>query len=192
MRALAQSGDRAGALQHARIYEALVDQELALPPDRDVVELADDIRAGASCAPSPPRPVTVSPPPREPRPVSNDGLRVIAIGDMIDARGAAPKSERHLVDMMATNLARVGISVVSPAHIESLRQNGTTAGAAREAGATQLIDGSVYALGTGLVRLDLRRVDLATGHIVDVRTMSGPDMFVLLDDGAAALAASLG
>ncbi len=45
MQALLASGDRNGALQHARIYEALVEQELNLPPDREVVALADRIRA---------------------------------------------------------------------------------------------------------------------------------------------------
>ncbi len=34
MRALAAAGDRAGALQHARIYEVLLQQELDSPPDR--------------------------------------------------------------------------------------------------------------------------------------------------------------
>jgi TolB-like protein len=192
MRALAASGDRAGALQHARIYEALVDQELALPPDREVVQLADELRAGASLAPAPARAVA-SPPPAAPRSPSNNGVCIVAIGDIVDARGTAARSERHLTDMLATNLARVpGISVVSPARIEELRHVGTTAAAAREAGATQLIDGSVYALATGMVRLDLRRVDLASGHIVDVHSTTGPDMFALLDDGAAVLAARFG
>ncbi len=40
MRALAAQGDVAGALQHARVYETLLRQELELPPDREVVTLA--------------------------------------------------------------------------------------------------------------------------------------------------------
>src|SRR5579862_7693097 len=81
MRALAAGGDRAGALQHARIYEALVDQELALPPDREVVRLADELRATAtvvSNAPSaPPPPPSVS--------VGRVGC-IIAVVDIMDAR----------------------------------------------------------------------------------------------------------
>jgi DNA-binding SARP family transcriptional activator len=202
MRALAASGDRAGALQHARIYEALVDQELALPPDREVVKLAQELRAAASLAPVSvaPAPLAQAPlrsvastPPAAPHGASNGAVCIVAIGDMVDARGVTARSERHLVDMLATNLARVpGIAVVSPARIDELRHLGTTAAAAREAGATHLIDGSVYALATGPVRLDLRRVDLATGRIVDVHSTSGPDLFALLEDGAAALAARLG
>ena len=46
MQVLADSGDVAGALQHARVYETLVRQEFDLPPDREVVALAGlDARA---------------------------------------------------------------------------------------------------------------------------------------------------
>ncbi len=44
MRALVASGDRLGAIQHARVYEVLVDEELSLPPDRDVVRYAAELR----------------------------------------------------------------------------------------------------------------------------------------------------
>ena len=44
MRALAAAGDRAGALQQARIYEVLLAQDLELPPDKAVVELARKLR----------------------------------------------------------------------------------------------------------------------------------------------------
>ncbi|MEO7997287.1 MAG: BTAD domain-containing putative transcriptional regulator [Gemmatimonadaceae bacterium] len=47
MRALEATGDRAGALSHARIYEALMSQELELPPDRAVLELAAELRRKA-------------------------------------------------------------------------------------------------------------------------------------------------
>jgi len=44
MRALVASGDRLAALQHARIYETLVEEELSLPPDREVVRYAAELR----------------------------------------------------------------------------------------------------------------------------------------------------
>jgi DNA-binding SARP family transcriptional activator len=44
MQALVAAGDRPGALQHARIYEALVEQELDLPPDREVIAFADELK----------------------------------------------------------------------------------------------------------------------------------------------------
>lgn len=191
MRALAASGDRAGALQHARIYEALVDQELSLPPDREVVQLAEDIRAAAASTPAPaPRQMAPAAVPESVR--STNGACILAVADIIDARGSTATSARHLVDMLATNLARIArTSVLSPARLAELHHLGPAA-AAREAGATQLIDGTVYALASGTVRLDLRRVDLTSGHIVDTHSASGPDMFALLDDGAAAIIARIG
>ncbi|HEU5170345.1 MAG TPA: BTAD domain-containing putative transcriptional regulator [Gemmatimonadales bacterium] len=65
MEALVAAGDRTGALQHARIYEALVEQELNLPPDRDVVALAERIRT----APEPAKP---APPPRPTAPAATE------------------------------------------------------------------------------------------------------------------------
>ncbi|HTD60531.1 MAG TPA: BTAD domain-containing putative transcriptional regulator, partial [Gemmatimonadaceae bacterium] len=44
MHALAASGDRAGALQHARVYETLVRQELDAAPDASVTAYATKLR----------------------------------------------------------------------------------------------------------------------------------------------------
>jgi DNA-binding SARP family transcriptional activator len=52
MRSLAAAGDRAGALQHARIYETLLEEQLDLAPDQAVVELARTLRD----EPTPPSP----------------------------------------------------------------------------------------------------------------------------------------
>jgi DNA-binding SARP family transcriptional activator len=46
MRALAAAGDRAGAIEQASIYEALIEEEVELPPDRGVVDFAERLRAG--------------------------------------------------------------------------------------------------------------------------------------------------
>ena len=51
MEALAVSGDRAAAIRQARIYELLVEQELDLPPDREVRALADRLRSEAEETP---------------------------------------------------------------------------------------------------------------------------------------------
>jgi DNA-binding SARP family transcriptional activator len=57
MRALAAAGDRAAALEHARIYTATVRAELDAAPDADVTALAEQIRSATECppAPAPPR-----------------------------------------------------------------------------------------------------------------------------------------
>jgi hypothetical protein len=54
MRALVANGDTAGALQHARIYEVLVAQELDVPADGSILELARRIRAGEVAPPERP------------------------------------------------------------------------------------------------------------------------------------------
>jgi Tol biopolymer transport system component/DNA-binding SARP family transcriptional activator len=58
MRALVAAGDRAGALQHARVYEVLMEQDLDAPPDREVVAFAAELRRteeepAAKAAPAP-------------------------------------------------------------------------------------------------------------------------------------------
>lgn len=68
MQALVASGDRNGALQHARIYEALVEQELNLPPDREVVALAERIRTEPAPAPVEPAPAAPVAQPSSPPP----------------------------------------------------------------------------------------------------------------------------
>jgi len=45
MTALVAAGDVNAALQHARLHEALLDQELGLPPDRDIAAFARELRA---------------------------------------------------------------------------------------------------------------------------------------------------
>ena len=62
MKSLVAAGDRNGALQHARVYEALIQQELDLPPDREVVALADQIRREQ------PAPTVAAPAPAQPTP----------------------------------------------------------------------------------------------------------------------------
>ena len=53
MRALAASGDAAGAIRHASVYKTLMEAELELPPDPSVLALADALRR-APAAPPPP------------------------------------------------------------------------------------------------------------------------------------------
>ena len=55
MEALVAAGDRAAALQHARVYEVLLLQELEAPPDAEVVALADRIREQVAAPATPAR-----------------------------------------------------------------------------------------------------------------------------------------
>jgi Tol biopolymer transport system component/DNA-binding SARP family transcriptional activator len=70
MRALVAAGDRTGALQHARVYEVLIEQELDAPPDREVAALAGELRRAEAADASQPQSVvaTAAPPASMPAP----------------------------------------------------------------------------------------------------------------------------
>jgi DNA-binding SARP family transcriptional activator/TolB-like protein len=60
MRALVAAGDVNGALQHARLHEALLDQELGLPPDSEIAAFARELRANPGVKPAAPTPPAVA------------------------------------------------------------------------------------------------------------------------------------
>jgi len=60
MEALAASGDRAGALKQAHVYQLLVQQELDLPPDREVLILAERVRQSNPSTDAPSGPIRPS------------------------------------------------------------------------------------------------------------------------------------
>jgi DNA-binding SARP family transcriptional activator/tetratricopeptide (TPR) repeat protein len=278
MKSLVAVGDVSGAIQHARLHEVLLDQELGLPPDRDIAAFARQLRAsppaadavptGApavatevpgesvaapSTAPaqiaaefSSPVPVAIeaattlsSSAPREsaPLPVGKNkrswwiggAVAVVAASAIVAAiiqrrsPGASDRSNQPVVavgsindyasadssgvaralrDMLATNLARSPeLTVVSGSRLlEVERQmNGgapSVAGAivpvARQAGATTLVDGALYLLGTDTLRLDLRVTSLRDGNVLRAYTVTGRDPFALADSATARLVAYLG
>jgi DNA-binding SARP family transcriptional activator len=263
MRAMDAAGDRAGAIQHARIYDTLVQEELDLPPDREVVAFARQLRETsanserAKQAPAPlpapapayvplPEPPSVATvvfdPPAEPIPnapappvparsrrpsvwviaglaavaivgaiislarssdrTAAGDLPLIALGRIADYRpNAESELARPLTDMLATSVGRIaGARVVSTARMyELLSQAGdgdtspaALVAAARRAGATELIDGALYAADSGRLRLDLRRIDLASGAMRATHSVIGSSLIELADSGTARLAAAWG
>jgi Tol biopolymer transport system component/DNA-binding SARP family transcriptional activator len=82
MEALVAAGDRASALKHVRIYEALVQEELDAPLDREVLALAERLRAHEEPAPRPPPVPEVVPVATPP-----------AAGGQADARTGGPPLE---------------------------------------------------------------------------------------------------
>jgi serine/threonine-protein kinase len=60
MESLAAAGDRAGALRHAQVHEALLREELGTAPDPAVAALADRLRSAGPAAVPPPRPAPVA------------------------------------------------------------------------------------------------------------------------------------
>lgn len=275
MEALVASGDRAGAIKQAHVYHLLVEQELDLPPDRDVMTLAERLRSAAD-APAPATQVAGAEPTMAHRESPNgpgassvpvvapaatapderivrgnarawpqnraaavgvvallvliavagyamvrgrsdtraaDGRRkdggdagpVVAVGQIVayGSDSTAKALAGPVSDLLATSLARTpGLRVVSRGRLLELMRPApggtldTTAGgfvdAARRAGGTEILDGTVYSRPGGTLRLDLRRVDLATGAIGDVHTVEGTDLFALVDSGTARIVAALG
>ena len=72
MKALAAAGDRAGALQAARVHESLLREELGVALDPAVVELTERLRAEAERSPGPRRPVAPEPAATEAVPPGGD------------------------------------------------------------------------------------------------------------------------
>ncbi|HSJ14133.1 MAG TPA: BTAD domain-containing putative transcriptional regulator, partial [Longimicrobiales bacterium] len=128
-------------------------------------------------------------------------LNVLAIGLISDYDVDSADVARPLADLLATSLARVrALRVISGARIHELMRQleqdpanaGSFALAAREAGATGLIEGSLFPLADGGLRLDLRWTDLASGDVLAAHTVTGADLFALVDSGTARIAAQTG
>jgi tetratricopeptide (TPR) repeat protein len=128
---------------------------------------------------------------------------VLVVGAIQDRRNANDAGMGTVSDLLATSLARVdGVHVVSTARVYELlaqmRANverpsqADIAAAARQAGATELVDGTVYELPDGRLRLDFRRSRIATGELVGSHTLVGADLFALVDSGTVRLARDFG
>jgi serine/threonine protein kinase/TolB-like protein len=130
-------------------------------------------------------------------------LPVTAVGLLTDYRDSARSPiARSLADLLATNLARIPtLPVVSTARLYEVMAQlggkdtddaGAYSAAARRAGATTLIDGGLYGLSGDSLRLELRQIDLTTGNVVAAFTITGRDIFTLVDRSTARLATHLG
>ncbi len=127
---------------------------------------------------------------------------VIAVGAITDYSGRrSALLGPPLADMLAMNLARgSGYRVVSNARMLELSRQlaGATdsthvaTAAAREAGATDLIDGALYATAPNRFRLELRRVDLASGALVRAYRVEGSELIALVDSAALVLIPDVG
>lgn len=129
------------------------------------------------------------------------GAPVVAIGLIRDYSGTDSAAiARALPDMLATNLARVpALQVISQARMyEILEQHGRPdptaamlAAAARRAGAGELIEGELYAVSGGRLRLELRHIDLESGHVQAVHDVEAADVLALVHDATHRLARDL-
>jgi DNA-binding SARP family transcriptional activator/tetratricopeptide (TPR) repeat protein len=124
---------------------------------------------------------------------------LLAVGAVTDYRATTPSSAA-LTDMLATNLARVpGVNVLSSIRLLGLMADAgepltaaAWAAAARQAGATELLEGGIHSIEGGRLLLELRRVDLATGRVTAGYRLTGGDVFTLAEQATAEIAGSLG
>ncbi len=122
---------------------------------------------------------------------------VLAVGAIRDFTGDDSGTVSAAIPELLANAlgSEPGAAVVSPARVFELLgagnevTAGTMAEAARRAGATQLVEGAVYRLPGGQLRLDLRRVELVSGAVADAYTVTGGDPFALVEAALPRLAA---
>jgi DNA-binding SARP family transcriptional activator/TolB-like protein len=125
-----------------------------------------------------------------------DDQPVLVVGAIRQHGVHADSSLAAIVDdLLATGLGRTGaVQVISPGRAYSLaRRLGRASDleVAAAAGATQLIDGSIYRTPGGL-RLDLRRIEVPSGRQLEALTIEGEDVFTLVDQGTDRLISGLG
>jgi DNA-binding SARP family transcriptional activator/TolB-like protein len=128
----------------------------------------------------------------------------IAVGAITDLTGADDAGLAHaLTGMLAMNFARLpGVEVISEIRIhELLAQLGEDGAgdhrlrmlqAAVAAGAGQVLDGFLHRRANGGYRLELRRVDLASGAARAAYAVQSEDLFSLADAAATSFAAEFG
>lgn len=218
---LERAGDRAGAIRAYEGFARRLAQDLEQDPSPETRELVARLRIAAAAEPPPvARPVQALTSGRGRRWLAGMGLGVaallafvsvaiprrspppvLAVGEVKSGDAVAPElALRALPELLATDLARVGgLAVISHPRLEAvagqLQAAGMVAGpadAARAAGAADLIEGVLYQRGGDTLRLDLRRVDAATGVVREALTVEGRDAFALADSAAAHFAARFG
>ncbi|MEO8577727.1 MAG: BTAD domain-containing putative transcriptional regulator, partial [Gemmatimonadales bacterium] len=121
---------------------------------------------------------------------------LLAVGDVHFLAADSIGNASTFTDMLATSLARLnGVQVLSNARVQEVlaamkRADTTTAtvgSAAAKAGAVEVLEATVRG-NAGRLLLDLRRVNLKTGAIQRVYSVTGADVFELADAATAALA----
>lgn len=123
---------------------------------------------------------------------------VLAIGGFNAYGPDAGELARAASDLLSTSLARSPrVTVLSSARLFELQSRQGTPRpdsaramleAARDGGATEMIDGALYVQTAG-VRLDLRRSDVTSGRVLMALSITAPDLFAAVDSGTRALLA---
>jgi DNA-binding SARP family transcriptional activator len=151
MRALAASGDRPAAIRHSELFETLMAEELALPPDREVMALAAELRASVAGERAATR--------REAR-----GQLVVAILPFAHTEPDAGLAAVLHDELMHRAISLSGVRVLARAASNSLGAMPTMS-ALRDAGATVAVEGSIRRIG-GESRITSRLITVGDEHAV--------------------------
>lgn len=128
--------------------------------------------------------------------------QVVAVGDITlgdTAVALSFQASRTLPELLSTDFARLqGLRVVSHARLQELRAElrdstrpaPSSVTLARTAGATDLLEGTIYQLDARQFRLDLRRVEIRNGTVREAVTVTAPDPFALADSAVRHFARS--
>lgn len=125
---------------------------------------------------------------------------ILAVGAIADVtHGDTAASATVAVGLLSTSLARLpSVQVIATARLyevqaqlQAARPAATLYDAARAAGAKQLIQGTLQREADG-VRLDLERIDIATGAVRSGYRAEGRDLFAAVDQATTAIAGDLG
>ena len=174
MRLLAAAGDRVGALRHAQLFEALMAQELGLPADREVIELAESIRRDTAAQGATRR-----------MPASSPTQGAIAVLPFAHLGTTADDDEQRrwrdgLAEELIGGLARVvNHRVLARTASFALGASPGLVALRAEPGVTLALEGSVRRTPT-TVRVTVRLLDVADGHALWSERYEHP-----LGDGAA-------
>lgn len=119
---------------------------------------------------------------------SSDTRPVLAVGLIrVDGDSEARAVGPVITDMLATNLARVqGLAVLANSRILELMRVAPDSGAgysnaARRAGATELLEGRLAAANGKPLSLEMRRVELRSGIVRGVYSVTAHDRYALVD-----------
>jgi DNA-binding SARP family transcriptional activator len=128
---------------------------------------------------------------------ARDPRALLAVGSIADRTGAdSVRLGLTMRGLLSSELLRMqDVAVLSEGRLLELRARGADssdeqhalADAARRAGATDLIEGALYRLPGDSLRLEVRRVSLATNVLRGAVTVSGRDPFALASRGVEML-----
>jgi DNA-binding SARP family transcriptional activator len=163
MRSLATAGDRGGALRHAAIFEALLGEELGVPADREVLQLAESIRRELATSPTEKPPAARTVPTLTRRAVAV--LPFALLGPSRTTHDDRPWCDEIADELITALLDVPQLEVVARSVSFALGPNPGLEALRSELAVSHAIEGSVRRTSTGF-RVNIRLVDTSEGRAI--------------------------